>query len=85
MKQMAVVLFLLAQPFIISAQHRSDSIQIWNYHFQLTTIDQAHPGFKAAYFGNNSLINTPENGALSVTTTLFAGRSLWKAAATNMA
>jgi high affinity Mn2+ porin len=53
----------------------------WSYHFQLTVIDQNHAGFKAAYSGMNSLADSVETGATSITTTLFLGRRLWKNAA----
>src|ERR1700716_3765656 len=61
----------------------SDSckIQKYSYHFQLTAIAQGHPSFKSPYAGKNSLQNNTEYPALSLTTTLFLGRKLWKGAA----
>ncbi|MBN8854052.1 MAG: carbohydrate porin [Sphingobacteriales bacterium 50-39] len=53
----------------------------WSVHFQLTVISQKHAGFKAAYSGMNSLADTVEPAASSITTTLFLGRRLWKNAA----
>ena len=53
----------------------------WTVHFQLTIITQAHPGFKAAYSSTNSLADSTEHGATSITSTLFLGRKLWKGAA----
>lgn len=53
----------------------------WSKHFQFTTIAQAHSAFKAAYSGNNSLADTVEPVATTVTATLFLGHSLWKNAA----
>ncbi len=53
----------------------------YSCHFQLTVIGQAHSGFNAAYNGMNSLSNSAESGATSVTSTLFLGRRLWKGAA----
>lgn len=53
----------------------------WSMHFQLTAVSQSHPSFHARYSGPNSLADTSEKGILSVTTTLFAGRKLWKNAA----
>jgi len=53
----------------------------WTYHFQLTTIAQKHSGFKSPYTGNNSLADSVEPTALSLTSTLFLGRKLWKGAA----
>jgi high affinity Mn2+ porin len=61
-------------------KNKFDSVEKWSYHFQLTTIMQAHPGFNALYSGKNSLQDTSES-ALSLTTTFFLGRKLWKGAA----
>jgi hypothetical protein len=58
-----------------------DSSSNWTHHFQLTVVSQSHSGFKAAYSGKNSLDNSVETGATSLTTTLFLGRKLWKGAA----
>ncbi|MVM32642.1 carbohydrate porin [Spirosoma sp. HMF4905] len=58
-----------------------DSLQNWSLHFQFTTIAQGHTGFKGAgYDGRNTLSAQPDT-ALSVTTTLFLGRRLWRGAA----
>ncbi len=58
-----------------------DSLQKWSLHFQFTTIMQGHSGFKGAgYDGQNTLSAKPDT-ALSVTTTLFLGRRLWRGAA----
>ncbi len=58
-----------------------DSSQAWSLHYQFTTIAQAHTGFRGAgYAGHNTLSDLPDT-ALSVTTTLFVGRKLWKGAA----
>ncbi len=59
---------------------KADSIEKWSFHFQLTTIAQGHPAFNANYSGANSLHDTAES-ALSLTTTFFLGRKLWKGAA----
>jgi len=59
--------------------HPPDSTQQWNMHFQMTVIDQSHPAFSAAYSGLNSLNNSEEE-ALSLTTTLYIGKKLWKGA-----
>jgi Carbohydrate-selective porin len=58
-----------------------DSNKHWNYHFQFTSIIQGHPSFKAKYSGSNSLNNNAEKNVLSITSTLFIGRRLWKNAA----
>lgn len=63
------------------AQHTLDSSKKWSYHYQLTAISQSHPSFTAKYSGNNSLTSEAETNKLSLTTTLFLGRRLWKNAA----
>jgi high affinity Mn2+ porin len=80
-------LFVLSQLFshtlsaqLVGNENKIDSIEKWSCHFQLTTIIQGHPGFKASYSGPNSLVDTSER-ALSLTTTLFLGMALWKNAA----
>jgi len=87
MRIICTIVFLihfLASVDKVSAQQslpaKKDSTENWSYHFQLTTIEQAHPAFHSAYSGMNSLQNTSEN-AFSLTTTLFVGRRLWKGAA----
>ena len=60
--------------------NRFDSTAKWSLHFQLTSIVQAHPGFNAPYSGRNSLRDTAEK-ALSLTSTLYLDRKLWKGAA----
>jgi hypothetical protein len=57
-----------------------DSLENWSSHFQFTGIVQGHPDFNAPYSGKNSLQNKTED-ALSVTSTLYLGRKLWKGAA----
>jgi len=52
--------------------------RLWSSHFQLTIINQIHSGFKARYSGTNSLADSVEPSATSITTTLFLGRKLWK-------
>jgi len=68
---------------IVSAQINSDSIRKgkWTDHFQLTVISQVHSGFNSKYSGVNSLADTVEPIATSITSTLFLGRKLWKGAA----
>ena len=59
---------------------KKDSVANWSIHAQLTATYQYHPAFHAAYSGINSLSSEASN-ALSLTSTLFAGRKLWKGAA----
>jgi high affinity Mn2+ porin len=61
----------------VNAQTKKDSIEKWSYHYQFTAVMQGHPAFKAPYAGNNSLDSIKEQ-ALSITSTLFLGRKLWK-------
>ena len=49
-------------------------------HFQLTIISQSHSGFDVPYKGANSLADSVEVGATSLTATLFLGTKLWKGA-----
>ena len=58
----------------------SSSVGPWSYHFQLTVIDQNHSGFRTRYSGMNSLADSVETGAVSVTSTLYFGRRLWRGA-----
>jgi high affinity Mn2+ porin len=51
----------------------------YNLHYQLTTITQYHPAFRAAYTGANSM-RPDEDTQMSLTTTLFFGLRLWKGA-----
>ncbi|HXB95064.1 MAG TPA: hypothetical protein VNU70_07890, partial [Puia sp.] len=82
MKRILGFLFALAfsQP-LFSQLVIPDSNTNWTVHFQMTVIDQIHTKFSAAYSGTNSLADTIEPGATSVTSTLFLGRKLWKGAA----
>ena len=59
--------------------NRVDSLEKWSLHFQFTSIWQGHSEFSAKYSGNNSLHSASES-ALSVTSTLYLGRKLWKGA-----
>lgn len=68
--------FAPAQTFTDSAKENK-----WTNHFQLTVISQNHLRFKALYSGRNSLSDSSEWGATSITSTLFLGRKLWKGAA----
>ena len=70
------------QPAAASAQepvhHTHD--ENWSLHFQQTIIQQWHNDLSPRYAGGNSL-QARENAKLSLTTTLFLGRRLWKGAA----
>ncbi len=49
----------------------------WSIHFQLTTVVQGHPAFRAPYSGLNSLSPGQETRT-SLTSTFYLGRRLWK-------
>lgn len=76
------LLYLFKIPFV-PAQNITDSVKEnkWTNHFQLTVISQSHLAFKALYSGRNSLSDSAEWGATSITSTLFLGRKLWKGGA----
>jgi len=46
-------------------------------HFQLTVVNQVHDEFPSKYSGKNSLKPIAES-ALSITSTFYTGRTLWK-------
>lgn len=83
LRYLPVVLFsVLLNVQGVYAQHiDSTHVNPWNYHFQVTVIDQNHSGFNAKYSGMNSLADSVETGANSVTATLYLGRRLWKGGA----
>ncbi len=63
------------------SQSNDTTIKNWTNHFQLTVIAQKHSGFSSKYSGQNSLADSVEPVAKSITATLFLGRKLWKGAA----
>ncbi|MGI4867014.1 MAG: carbohydrate porin [Janthinobacterium lividum] len=72
------------QPAAASAQtpihHEHDAAQKWSVHFQQTIIQQWHNDLSPRYAGPFSL-QAREQAKLSLTTTAFIGRKLWKGAA----
>src|SRR5437870_3633535 len=81
MRILATFLLLTVYKFAL-AQLPADSIKErgWSFHAQATSIWQYHPDFSAGYTGKNSLL-TSEPGQVSFTSTVYAGRKLWKQAA----
>jgi len=75
------VSIVIAKTISAQANPQGSPMSKWTAHFQLTSIAQKHSGFKSLYTGNNSLADTVEPTALSLTSTLFFGRKLWKGAA----
>jgi high affinity Mn2+ porin len=82
-KFLVTAIVLVASKQIVLAQNTEDTTSKtkWTNHFQMTVIAQKHSGFKSLYSGNNSLADTVEPTATSITTTLFLGRKLWQGAA----
>jgi hypothetical protein len=82
-KKIIVGCLILFHAQFILAQEKTDSLskKKWTAHFQFSTISQMHSGFRSPYSGENSLADTIEPAATSVTSTLFLGRKLWKGAA----
>jgi len=80
---MAIVVLAFFTIQTVSAQSNPDSFRInkWTSHFQATIIGQKHSGFQSLYKGENSLADSVEPAAVSLTSTLFLGRKLWKGAA----
>lgn len=64
-------------PFQSTDQQKAITARDWSIHFQATVIPQAHLRFSAAYTGDKSML-TSESPKVSLTTTLFIGRRLWK-------
>lgn len=58
-----------------------DSLQAWSLHFQTTNVLQGHTGFRGAGYEGRNTMSARADSALSVTATLFVGRSLWRGAA----
>jgi high affinity Mn2+ porin len=82
MKKNALTLICIGVSALLKAQSvESDSTKKWTNHFQLTVIAQKHSAFPSKYSGRNSLADTAEPTATSMTSTLFLGRRLWKNAA----
>ena len=80
MKLFSTLLFAL---YILNyfAQEQTDSLKVERFtiHAQTTVISQYKPSFSAPYSGDNSL-ETQEEHATSLTSTLFIGAKLWKGA-----
>lgn len=66
----------------VFSQEKKDSAEKnWSVHYQTTIIAQQHTAFHSLYTGANSLTDTVEPMATSITATLFLGRKLWHGAA----
>jgi hypothetical protein len=82
-RQIEIIIAAVLTIQIVSAQPSPDSVRTsnWTSHFQLTVTGQKHSGFPSPYKGENSLADSVEPVAVSLTSTLFLGRRLWKGAA----
>ncbi|PWK80419.1 high affinity Mn2+ porin [Mucilaginibacter oryzae] len=80
MKKLSLLLAILLFVVTVTIAQQADTLtNRFNFHFQLTAINQSHPAFHAPYSGKNSLQPDAEQ-ALSLTTTMFMGARLWKGA-----
>ena len=68
---------MMIKPVNAQTAKTADSTERWNFHYQLTVINQSHAAFQAPYSGDNSL-SPQEEEALSLTTTIYVGKKLWK-------
>ena len=66
--------------FVTAAAQDSVRKESWSYHFQMTLIEQGHLKIRSPYSGKNSLQGNAEQ-ALSITSTFYLGRRLWKGGA----
>ena len=84
MKSFFLLLFLLisfslfAQSDTIFKPRNKSEDQRWSAHFQFTAVSQSHSSFTSPYSGINSLYNGVERGLLTITSTAFIGRKLWR-------
>lgn len=84
MKNKKIATLILIVSFLTANAQKSisnDSLKSqsnWSLHGQMTAIGQKHSGFNAMYSGEKSLENGVEPTAISLTSTLFIGRKLWK-------
>lgn len=78
MKKLPFLLLFLSVFFSTKTiSQTTDSIQKYSLKFQMTSVYQWHPEFKADYSGTNSMLSK-EQRALSLTSTLFLDVPLWK-------
>jgi high affinity Mn2+ porin len=75
----AILFVFFAITSMAQDSKESNSSEKWCLHFQSTIVMQGHPSFHSEYSGQNSLSDTAEP-AMSITSTLYMGRELWKGA-----
>ncbi len=70
--------FVFAQKDTIVPPRNKTPDSSWSAHFQFTAVSQTHSAFMALYSGYNSLSNGVDRGALTITTTAFIGKKLFR-------
>jgi hypothetical protein len=80
MKRILFTILFLVISLGLFSQYVFDTSGNWSTHFQISVVDQWHGAYHFPYAGPSSLDSNKEH-ALSVTSTLFLGRRLWKNAA----
>ena len=70
--------YAFSQDDTITDKQNSYADKGWSAHFQFTGVSQSHSSFKAKYSGVNSLYSCVERGLLTITSTAFIGRKLWR-------
>lgn len=76
-------LALTARPALAQRDNHNnylDSLRDWTFHFQSTVVVQGHPAFRGGGFQGPNTLSPQADTALSLTTTLFVGRRLWRGA-----
>jgi high affinity Mn2+ porin len=77
------VLFLVSTPLLAQRDNNNnylDSLRSWSFHVQSTVIVQGHAAFRGAGYEGPNTLSPRADTALSITTTLFVGRKLWRGA-----
>lgn len=78
MDKITFILYLISFLFFTNLySQKTDSIEKYSLKFQMTSIYQWHPAFRALYSGTNSM-QAEEQRALSFTSTLFLDFPVWK-------
>jgi len=80
-----LLLGLFLRPWSAPAQRDNhnnylDSLRNWTFHVQSTVVVQGHPAFRGGGFQGPNTLSPQADTALSLTTTVFVGRRLWRGA-----
>ncbi len=76
----ATMLFVFLTIGVMANPKVNDSVAGWSFHFQQSMVNQWHGAYHFNYAGPSSLDSNSET-KLSLTTTMYIGRSLWKGGA----